>query len=161
MNQTSARVSVSPLEHDWSTKPIINIINNNLAFRYVTSQIWKYYGIFGFVLNERGRIHEHKALFHKQLSAQAFKVQVYSFVSLCETRSESAHGHCLGGFVFKCATHGIRCSSAGGYQTALHYCGRPLLDRGWIACIRRKASCTEPRCPYRGGSVRIHVPCHP
>ncbi len=23
------------------------------------------------------------------------------------------------------------------------------------------ASCTEPRCLYRDGSVRIHVPCHP
>ncbi len=60
-----------------------------------------------------------------------------------------------------CVTIGIRCSSAGGYQTALHCCGRPLLDWGWIACIRRNASCTEPRCPYRDGSVRIHVPCHP
>ncbi len=67
----------------------------------------------------------------------------------------------LGGCVFKCATHGIRCSSAGGYQTALHYCGRPLLDWGWIACISCKASCTEPRCLYRDGSVRIHVSCHP
>ncbi len=38
---------------------------------------------------------------------------------------------------------------------------RPLLDWGWIACIRRKASCTEPRSLYRDGSVRIHVPCHP
>ncbi len=47
------------------------------------------------------------------------------------------------------------------YQTALHCCGRPLLDWGWIACIRRKASCTEPRCLYRDGSIRIHVPCHP
>ncbi len=46
-------------------------------------------------------------------------------------RSESAaHGHCLVGFVFKCATRGTRCSSAGGYQTALHYCGLPLLDWG-------------------------------
>ncbi len=38
-------------------------------------------------MNER--IHEHNAPFHKQLSAQAFKV--YSFVILCErrTRSES------------------------------------------------------------------------
>ncbi len=98
----SAPVSVSPLERNWSTKPIIYIINNSLAFRCVTSQIWKYYGIFGFVPNERGRIHEHKAPFRKQLSAQAFKV--YSFVSLCETHSESAHGHCLVGFVFKCAT---------------------------------------------------------
>ncbi len=80
---------MSPLERDWSTKPIINIINNSLAFRYVTSQIWKYYGIFGFVPNERGRIHEHKAPFHKQLSAQAFKV--YSFVSLCERRIQNRH----------------------------------------------------------------------
>ncbi len=60
-----------------------------------------------------------------------------------------------------CVTVGIRCSSAGSYQTALHCCGRPLLDWGWIACIRRKASCTEPRCLYRDGSIRIHVPCHP
>ncbi len=66
---------MSPLEHDWNTKPIIYIINNSFAFRYVTLQIWKYYGIFGYVPNERGRIHEHKALFRKQLSAQAFKVR--------------------------------------------------------------------------------------
>ncbi len=78
-----------------------------------------------------------------------------------ETHSESAHGHCLVGFVFKCTTHGIRCSSAGGYQTALHCCGRPLLDWGWIACIRCKVSCTEPRGPYCDGSVQIHVSCHP
>ncbi len=58
-------------------------------------------------------------------------------------------------------TVGIRCSSAGGYQTALHCCGRPFLDWGWTACIRREASCTEPRCLYRDGSGRIHVPCHP
>ncbi len=31
------------------------------------------------------------------------------------------------------------------HQTALYYCGRPLLYWGWIACISRKASCTEPR----------------
>ncbi len=70
--------------------------------------------------------------------------------------------HCLVGFVFKCTTHGIRCSSAGtgGNQTALYYCRRPLLDWGWIACIRHKAWCTEPRGPYRDISVRIHVPCH-
>ncbi len=37
----------------------------------------------------------------------------------------------------------------------------PSSGLGWIACIRRKASCTEPRCMYRDGSVRIHVPCHP
>ncbi len=104
-----------------SSVPIIYIINNSFAIRYITLQIWKYYGIFGFVLNERGRIHEHKAI---------------------SKHSESAHGHCLGDFVFKCATHGIRCSSAGGYQTASHYCGRPLLVWGGIACIRCKASCT-------------------
>ncbi len=39
--------------------------------------------------NERGRIHEHKAPFRKQLSAQAFKV--YSFVSLCERRFQNQH----------------------------------------------------------------------
>ncbi len=70
-------------------------------------QIWKYYGIFGFLPNERGRIHEHKAQFRKQLSVQAFDQ------SMWETRSESAHGHYLVGFVFKRATHSIRCSSAG------------------------------------------------
>ncbi len=85
----SAPASVSPLECDWSIKPIIYIINNSLAFRYVTSQIWKYYGIFGFVPNERGRIHEHKAPFRKQLSSQAFKV--YSFISLCERRIQNQH----------------------------------------------------------------------
>ncbi len=55
-------------------------------------------------------------------------------VRVWETRSESAHGHCLVGFVFKHATHSIRCSSAGagGYQTALRYCERPLLDWWWI-----------------------------
>ncbi len=138
----SAAASVSPLERDWSTKPII-YINICLAFRYVTSQIWKYYGIFGFMPNERGRIHEHKAPFRKQLSAQTFKV--YSFVSLCERRVQNQH-----------------MVTVWGRPLALQYCGRPLLDwGGWIACICRKASCTEPRCPYRDGSVRIHVPCHP
>ncbi len=67
----------------------LHIINNNLAFRYVTSQICKYYGIFGFVPNERERIHEHKAPFRKQLSAQTFKV--YSFVSLCERHIQNQH----------------------------------------------------------------------
>ncbi len=76
----SAPASVSLLEHDWSTKTIIYIINNSFALRYVTSQIWKYYGIFGFVPNERGRIHEHKAAFRKQLSAQVFKVYVSVYV---------------------------------------------------------------------------------
>ncbi len=99
--------------------------------------------------NERGRIHEHKAPFPKQLSAQAF-------ASPCERRVQNRHMVTL-----KRATRSIRCSSAGGFQTALHYCRRPLLDWGWIACIRRKASCTEPRGPYRDCSVRIHVPCHP
>ncbi len=90
---------MSPLERDWSTKPIIYIINNSLAFRYVTSQIWKYYGIFGFVPNERGRIHEHKAPFCKQLSAQAFKV--YSIVSLCERRIQNQHVVTVWGLCFQ------------------------------------------------------------
>ncbi len=77
----SAPASVSPLERDWSTKAIIYIINNSLAFRYVTSQIWKYYGIFGFVWNERGRIHEHKLHFtnscvHKPLKYTPLSVYV-------------------------------------------------------------------------------------
>ncbi len=77
------------------------IINNSLAFRYVTSQIWKYYVIFGFVPNERGRIHEHKAPFRKQLSAQAFKV--YSFISLCERRVQNQHMVTVWGALFSSA----------------------------------------------------------
>ncbi len=106
-----------------SSVPIIYIINNSFAIRYITLQIWKYYGIFGFVLNERGRIHEHKAI---------------------SKHSESAHGHCLGDFVFKCATHGIRCSSAGGYQTALHYCGAPFWFGGELPVF-----VVRPRAPNR------------
>ncbi len=34
-------------------------------------------------------MHEHKAKFHKRLSAQAFKV--YSFVSLCESRFQNIY----------------------------------------------------------------------
>ncbi len=37
----------------------------------------------------------------------------------------------------------------------------PPSGLGWIACIRCKASCTEPRCLYRDGLVRIHVSFHP
>ncbi len=142
------------------TKPIIYMINNSLAFRYVTSQIWKYYGIFGFVPNEGVRIHEHKAPFRKQLSA--WVPLKYTLLSVYVRDAFRISTWSLSrGFVFKCATHGIRCSSAGGYQTALHCCGRPLLDWGWIACIHCKASCTEPRGPYRDGSVLIHVSFHP
>ncbi len=75
------------------------------------------YRIFGFVPNDRGRTHEHKAPLHKRLREQAF------------VSPEPAYGHGLVGFVLKCTTQG-RCSSAGGYQTALHYCERPLLDWG-------------------------------
>ncbi len=135
-------------------KPIIYIINNSLAFRYVTSQIWKYYGILGFVQNKRGRIHEHKAPFRVCKPLKYTPLSVY-------VRDAFRISTLSGGFVFKCATHGIRSSSAGGYQTALHYCRRQLLAWGWIACIRCKASCTEPRYPYRDGSVRIHVSFHP
>ncbi len=51
--------------------------------------------------------------------------------------SESAHGHCLVGFVFKRATHGIRCSSsgAGSYQTALHYSRLPVLNWGELLFV--------------------------
>ncbi len=136
---------MSPLERNWSTKPIIN---NSFAFRYVTSQIWIYYGIFGFMPNERARIHEHKAPFRKQLSAQAFKctpLPVY-----VRDAFRTVHGHCLGGFVFKRATHGIRCSSLVVIKQRC-IAATPPSGLGWIACIRCKASCTEPRCPYRDG----------
>ncbi len=122
----SVRVSVSPLERDWSTKPTIYIINNSFAFRYVTSQIWKYYGIFGFVPNERGRILEHKAPFHKQLSAQAFKV--YSLVSLCERRVQNQHMVTVWGLCFQVRNSWHSLFFCWRNQTALQYCGRPF----WI-----------------------------
>ncbi len=126
--QTSAR---APLCHrwNWSIKPIIYIINNSLAFRYVTSQIWKYYGIFGFVLNERElgytstKLHFTNSWVHKLLRYTPLSVYVRDSFRI-STWSLSR------GFVFKCATHGIRCSSAAGYQTALHYCGRPFWIEG-------------------------------
>ncbi len=159
----SAPASVSPLEHDWRTKPIIYIINNSLAFRCVISQIWKYYGIFGFVPNERGRIHEHKAPFRKQLSAQAFKL--YSFVSLCERRVQR-----LGPISTWSLSSGL-CFQVRNSRHSLFFCWHlsnsvallraPPSGLGWIACIRCKASCTDPRCLYRDRSIRIHVPCHP
>ncbi len=46
--QTSAPTSVT-IGTRLMYKPIICIINNSFAFRYVTSQIWKLYGIFVFV----------------------------------------------------------------------------------------------------------------
>ncbi len=50
------------------------------------------------------------------------------------------------GFVFKCVTHGIRCSSAsaGGNQTALYYCGWPVLDWGELHLF-----VVRPRAPNR------------
>ncbi len=54
---------------------IIYIKDYSFAFRYVTSQIWKYYGIFGFVTNERGRIHEHKAPHRKPLKYTLLSVR--------------------------------------------------------------------------------------
>ncbi len=151
---------MSPLERDWSTKPIIYIINNSLAFRYVTSQIWKYYGTFGFVPNERGRIHEHKAPFRKQLTAQAFKV--YSFVSLWERHAFRISTWSLSrGLCFQVRNSWHLLFFCCRLSNSVALLGAPLLDWGWIACIRCKASCTEPRCPYRDGSVRIHVSCHP
>ncbi len=76
------------------------------------------------------------------------RITAQAFVGLCERRIQNQH-MVSRGFIFKHAAHGIRCTSAGGYQTVLHYCGRPLLDWGWISCIRRKASCTEPRSVLR------------
>ncbi len=82
-------------------KPIICIINNSFAVRYVTSQKCKYYGIFGFVPTERGRIHGHKSPFRKQFSAQAFKV--YSFVSPCERHVQKQHMVTVQGALFSSA----------------------------------------------------------
>ncbi len=83
------------------------------------------------------------------MSTKLLSVHVRRFCqSMWETRSESAKiliGISVVGFVFKHATHDS--AGAGGYQTALHYCERTLLNWGRIACIRRKASCTEPRGP--------------
>ncbi len=87
-------------------------------------------------------------------STKLLSVHVRIFCqSLWETRSESAHGHCLVGFIFQ-----VRNS-----RHSLFFCWRlsnsvallqsPLLDWGWIACIRRKASCIEPRV------YRVCVPC--
>ncbi len=90
-------------------------------------------------------------------STKLLSVHVRSFLSVHVRESESAHGHCLVGFVYKCATHGIRWSSAGGYQTVLHYCGRPILDWGWIACIRRKASCTALNAIQEFVHIHIYI----
>ncbi len=156
----SAPASVSPLERDWSTKPIIYIINNSLAFRYVTSQIWKYFGIFGFVPNERGRIHEHKAPFRKQLSAQAFKytpLSVYVRDAFRISTWSLSSGLC---FQVRNSWHSLFFCWRLSNNVALLRAPPSGLGGG-IACIRCKASCTEPRCPYRDGSVRIHVSFHP
>ncbi len=82
-----------------------------------------------------------------KLSAQAFKV--YSLSVYVRDTFRIRTWSLFRGLCFQVCNSCIRCSSAGGYQTALHCCGRPLLDWGWIACIRCKASCTKPRCPYR------------
>ncbi len=81
-------------------------------------------------MTERGRIHENKAPFRKQLSAQSFKV--YSFVSLCERRVQNQHMVTVQWALFSSAQLMAiaRCSYTGSYQTALHYCGRNLLDWG-------------------------------
>ncbi len=68
--------------------------------------------------NERGRIHEYKALV-SPCERREFRISTWSLFSGLR-------------LVLKHATHSIRFSSAGtgSYQTALHYCGRPLLDWG-------------------------------
>ncbi len=91
-------------------------------------------GYFGFVPNESGRIHEHIALVSPyERSEHMVTVSRHSlFFCWCWRLSNSV---------------------------ALLW--MPPSGLGGIACIRCKASCTEPRGPYREGSVRIHVPCHP
>ncbi len=141
----------------WSIKPII-YRNTNLTLRYVTSQIWKYYGIFGFVPKERGRMSTilhftnswvHKPLKYTPLSVyvrDAFRISTWSLSSgLCFQARNSRHS------LFFC----WRLSNSVVLLQA------PLSGLGWIACIRCKASCTKPRCPCHDGSVRIYVPCNP
>ncbi len=150
---------MSPLECNWSTKPIIYIINNSLALDTLHR---KYGNIMEYLdlcrMREAGytstKLHFANSWVHKPLKYTPLSVYVRDVFRI-STWSLSR------GLCFQVCNSRIHCSSAGGYQTASHCCGRPLLDWGWIACIHCKASCTKPRGPYRDGSVRIHVPCHP
>ncbi len=73
--------------------------------------------------------------------------------SLWETRSESAHGHCLLGFVFKRnSQHSLFFCWRWQFSNSVALLRAPpsgLGGGGGIDCIRRKASCTEPRGPNR------------
>ncbi len=80
-------------------------------------------------------------------STKLLSVHVRIFCqSLWETRSESAHGHCLVGFIFQVRNSRIRCSSAGGYQTALHYCSRPFWIGGELPVYVVRPHASNPEC---------------
>ncbi len=104
--------------------------------------------------NERGRIHEHKPPFRKQLSAQAFKV--YSFVSLSERHIQNQHMVTVWGLCFQVCNSWHSRFFCWQLSNSVALLRAPPSGLGWIACIRCKASCTEPRCPYHDCSVRIH-----
>ncbi len=86
------------------------------------------------------------------MSTRLLSVHVINFVSPCERRVQNQHMVTVSSaqltafavLLLPLAVIKQRCISV----------GAPF----WrIACIRRKASCTEPRGPYHDGSVRIHV----
>ncbi len=61
------------------------------------------------------------------------------------------------GFIFKRATHGIRCSSADGYQTALNYRERPFWIGGELLVF-----VVRPHTPNRDASTvppLIYIQC--
>ncbi len=104
--------------------------------------------------NERGKIHEHKALVspcEKLLSVyvrDAFRISTWSlFSGLCFQARNSRHP------LFFCWRWRLSNSVA--------LLRAPPSGLGRNSCFHCKASCTKPRGPYRDGSVRIHVPCHP
>ncbi len=73
-----------------------------------------------------------------------------------ETRSESAHGHCLGGFVFKCATHGIRCSSAGGLKQCCIAAGAPFWIGGELPVFVVSRACERSGAGAERGAERSY-----
>ncbi len=82
-------------------------------------------------------------------------LEVYSFVS--ERRVQNQHTVTVWGLCLQAHNSHAFCWWLSNSVALLQ---PPLLDWGGIAFISCNASCTEPRCPYRDGSVWIHVPFH-
>ncbi len=117
--------------------------------------------------NKSGKIHEHKAPFRKQLSAEAFKV--YSFVSLCERISTWS---LFRGFVFKCATHAFAVLLLADIKQHCITAGAPFWVGGelLVFVVRPHATNKEVRtvvvryeCMYRAtlSSYILHSFCLP